>query len=70
MENLFFAISERNRRLVQKLGHISRRSTREKLLSYLSLPCRMSSNMLLDVLNVLYSREKFFALYEEFLHIL
>ena len=36
VQNLFFAISEKNRRLVQKLGHISRRSTREKLISYLS----------------------------------
>lgn len=36
VQNLFFAISERNRRLVQKLGHMSRRSTREKLISYLS----------------------------------
>ena len=33
---MFFAISEKNRRLVQKLGHISKRSTREKLISYLS----------------------------------
>ncbi len=36
VQNLFFAISEKNRGLVQKLGCISRRSTREKLLSYLS----------------------------------
>jgi len=35
-KNLFYAISEKNRNLVQKLGHISKRSTREKLLSYLS----------------------------------
>lgn len=34
--NLFFAISEKNRRLLQKLGHVSRRTTREKLISYLS----------------------------------
>lgn len=34
--NLFFAISEKNRNLVQKLGHMSKRSTREKLISYLS----------------------------------
>lgn len=32
----FFALSEKNRNLVQKLGHISRRTTREKLISYLS----------------------------------
>ena len=36
VQNLFFAISEKNKGLVQKLGCISRRSTREKLLSYLS----------------------------------
>lgn len=36
LKNLFFAISEKNRRLVTKLGHISNRTTREKLLSYLS----------------------------------
>ena len=36
VENLFFAISEKNRRLVQKLGFVSQRSTRQKLMSYLS----------------------------------
>jgi len=36
VQNLFFAISEKNRRLVQKLGHMSKRTTREKLISYLS----------------------------------
>ncbi len=36
VQNLFFDISDKNRRLVQKLGHISKRSTREKLISYLS----------------------------------
>lgn len=36
IENLFKAISGKNRALVQKLGHMSRRSTREKLISYLS----------------------------------
>lgn len=36
VQNLFFAISEKNRQLVQKLGHMSKRSTREKLISYLS----------------------------------
>lgn len=35
-QNLFFAISEKNKRLVQKISHISKRSTREKLTSYLS----------------------------------
>ncbi len=36
VKNLFFSISEKNRKLVSKLGHISNRTTREKLLSYLS----------------------------------
>lgn len=36
VQNLFFAISEKNRKLVQKLGYMAKRSTREKLLSYLS----------------------------------
>ncbi len=36
IQNLFFAISEKNRILVQKLIHMSKRSTREKLISYLS----------------------------------
>ena len=36
VQNMFFAISEKNRKLVQKLVHMSKRSTREKLISYLS----------------------------------
>ena len=36
VQNLFFAISEKNRKLVQKLGILSKRTTREKLISYLS----------------------------------
>lgn len=36
VQNMFFAISEKNRQLVQKLGHMSKRTTREKLISYLS----------------------------------
>ena len=36
VQNLFFAISEKNRGLVQKLNYMSKRTTREKLLSYLS----------------------------------
>ena len=36
VQNLFFAISEKNRTLVQKLDYLSRRTTREKLISYLS----------------------------------
>ena len=36
VQNLFFAISEKNRSLIQKLGHMSKRTTRDKLMSYLS----------------------------------
>ena len=36
IQNLFFAISEKNRKLVQKIGYMSTRSTHAKLLSYLS----------------------------------
>ena len=36
VRNLFYAVSERNRNLVRKLDHMSRRTTREKLISYLS----------------------------------
>lgn len=36
VQNLFFAISEKNRKLIKKLGYMSKRSTREKLISYLS----------------------------------
>lgn len=36
VQNLFFAISEKNRKLLQKLGYMSKRTTREKLISYLS----------------------------------
>lgn len=36
VQNLFYAISDKNRKLVQKLGHMANRTTREKLMSYLS----------------------------------
>ncbi|MBQ3137594.1 MAG: Crp/Fnr family transcriptional regulator [Clostridia bacterium] len=36
VQNMFFAVSDKNRRLVQKLGHMSGRTTRAKLISYLS----------------------------------
>lgn len=44
VQNLFFAISEKNRKLVQKLGHMSQRSTREKLISYLSQEAKRQSS--------------------------
>ncbi len=36
VQNLFFAVCEKNRKLVQKLGYMSKRTTRKKLISYLS----------------------------------
>ena len=44
VQNMFFAISEKNRKLVQKLGHMSKRSTREKLISYLSEEAKRHSS--------------------------
>ena len=36
IKNMFYTISDKNKSLVQKLSYMSERSTREKLLSYLS----------------------------------
>lgn len=36
VQNMFFAISEKNRKLVQKLGFLSKRTIREKLNAYFS----------------------------------
>lgn len=36
IQNLFTAVSSKNRTLTEKLGYLSQRTTREKLLSYLS----------------------------------
>lgn len=36
VQNLFFAISDKNRKLVQKLTFMTKRTTREKLIAYLS----------------------------------
>ncbi len=44
IQNLFYAISEKNRGLVQKLDYMSRRTTREKLLSYLSEEARKQNS--------------------------
>lgn len=44
IQNLFFAISEKNRKLVQKLGHMSNRSIRTKLISYLSDEARQQGS--------------------------
>ena len=44
VQNLFFAISEKNRKLVRKLGYMSERSTREKLIAYLSDEAKSQSS--------------------------
>ena len=44
VQNLFYSISEKNRKLVQKIGHMSKRSTRAKLLSYLSEEAKKHNN--------------------------
>ena len=44
VQNMFFAISEKNRKLVQKLEHMSQRTTREKLISYLSEEARQQNS--------------------------
>ncbi len=44
VQNMFFAISDKNRKLVQKIGHMSKRTTREKLISYLSEEAERQNN--------------------------
>ncbi|MBQ7568307.1 Crp/Fnr family transcriptional regulator [bacterium] len=44
VQNLFFAISEKNRGLVQKLDFMSRRTTREKLIAYLSAEAKKQNS--------------------------
>ena len=44
VQNLCFAISEKNRNLVQKLGYMEKRSTREKLMTYLSEEARRQNS--------------------------
>ncbi len=44
VQNLFFAISEKNRKLVQKLTFMSKRTTREKLIAYLSEEAQRHNN--------------------------
>jgi len=44
VQNLFFIISEKNRKLVQKLGYMANRTTREKLIAYLSDEAKRTHN--------------------------
>lgn len=49
VQNLFFTISAKNRKLVQKLGHIAQRTTREKLISYLSEESKRQSSSTFEI---------------------
>ncbi|MBQ8649550.1 MAG: Crp/Fnr family transcriptional regulator [Clostridia bacterium] len=49
VQNLFFAISEKNRNLVRKLGLMAKRTTREKLISYLSEEAKKNNNGTFDI---------------------
>lgn len=49
VRNLFFEVSQRNRRLAQKLSHISKRSTREKLISYLSEQSKINGSSIFQI---------------------
>ena len=49
VQNLFFAISEKNRGLVRKLDYMSRRTTREKLLSYLSEEAKKQNSSYIEI---------------------
>lgn len=49
VQNLFFAISEKNRKLVSKLDITSKRTTKEKLLSYLSEEAKRQNNSTFEI---------------------
>ena len=49
VQNMFFAISEKNKKLVQKLGHMSKRTTREKLISFLSEEAKKQNNAIFTI---------------------
>lgn len=49
IQNLFFAISEKNRKLVQKIGYMSNRTIRTKLLAYLSEEAKKQNNNLFSI---------------------
>ena len=49
IQNLFLILSSRNRHLTQKLGHMAQRTTREKLLSYLSEESKRNGSLSFDI---------------------
>ena len=49
VQNMFFAISDKNRKLVRKLNHVSKRRTREKLFSYLSEEAKRNNSTSFEI---------------------
>ena len=49
MENLLVLLAEKNRMLTEKIRHMARRTTREKLLSYLSAQAVRAGNAEFDI---------------------
>lgn len=49
VKNLFSAVAERNRRLAQKISYMSQRTTREKLMAYLSEQSRQQGGASFDI---------------------
>ena len=49
IQNLFLAMSEKNRKLVQKLSHMSKRTTRDKLMSYLSEEAKRNNSSMFTI---------------------
>ena len=49
IQNLFFSISEKNRKLMQKLSHMSKRTTKEKLISYLSEEAKRQNSKTFEI---------------------
>jgi len=48
-QNLLAEVARKNLRLTEKLGHTSKRSTREKLLSYLSAESQRQGHLIFDI---------------------
>ena len=49
VQNLLFSLSEKNKKLVQKMGHVTQRTTREKLISYLSEESKKSNSPCFEI---------------------
>ncbi|MGN0531517.1 MAG: Crp/Fnr family transcriptional regulator [Eubacterium sp.] len=49
IQNMIYTVSAKNIQLVQKIRHISKRTTREKLMSYLSLEAKLQNSSDFDI---------------------